>query len=41
MKKKNHRNRKNQKIKRNSAGTNKGCRYKLTGSGLIPKREKE
>jgi hypothetical protein len=33
MKKKGKRNRKNQKIKRKSAGTNKGCGYKMTGDG--------
>ena len=31
MNKKHNRNRKNQKIKRKSAGNNKGCRYNLSG----------
>jgi hypothetical protein len=33
MKKHKHHNRKNQKTKRKSAGTNKGCRYRLHANG--------
>jgi hypothetical protein len=33
MKKKTNKNRKNQKIKRNSAGKNKGCKYRISGDG--------
>lgn len=39
MKKTKNRNRKNQKVKRNSAGTNKGRRYSLSGGLWMPQRD--
>jgi hypothetical protein len=33
MKRKVNKNRKNQKVKRKSAGINKGCKYRLTNNG--------
>ena len=38
MKKNNPKARKNQKVKRVSSGTNKGCRYSLTNIGFVPRQ---
>ena len=41
MKKNNRKQRPNSKVKRKSAGTNKGHRYEVTANGLTPMRSGE